>query len=121
MQLSGQYDNVESTALAEEDRADNSDVPKIRRINQNGENGGGGLPDYFQAPGEQARAAVVKLDVRGRRRGPQGTSATEDPMRRFASMLSELHLRSEAKNNRALYASAHVRIVLNDRLEEEHW
>jgi len=42
-------------------------------------------------------------------------------MRRFASMLSELHLRSEAKNNRALCASAHVRIVLNDRLEEEHW
>ena len=31
MQLSGQYDNVESTALAKEDRADNSDVPKIQR------------------------------------------------------------------------------------------
>jgi len=31
MQSSGQYDNVESTALAEEDRADNSDVPKIQR------------------------------------------------------------------------------------------
>jgi integrase len=31
MQSSGQYDNVESTALAKEDRADNSDVPKIQR------------------------------------------------------------------------------------------
>jgi integrase len=31
MQLSGQYDNVESTALAREDRADNSDVPNIQR------------------------------------------------------------------------------------------
>jgi hypothetical protein len=31
MQLSGQYDNVESTALAKEDGADNSDVPKIQR------------------------------------------------------------------------------------------
>ena len=31
MQSSGQHDNVESTALAKEDRADNSDVPKIQR------------------------------------------------------------------------------------------
>jgi hypothetical protein len=31
MQLSGQYDNVEFTALAREDCADNSDVPKIQR------------------------------------------------------------------------------------------
>jgi hypothetical protein len=31
MQSSGQYDNVDSTALAKEDRADNSDVPKIQR------------------------------------------------------------------------------------------
>src|SRR6204780_895485 len=31
MQSNGQYDNVESTALAKEDRADNSDVPKIQR------------------------------------------------------------------------------------------
>jgi DNA-binding NtrC family response regulator len=31
MQSSGQYDNVESTALAKEDRADNSEVPKIQR------------------------------------------------------------------------------------------
>ena len=31
MQSSGQYDNVESTALAKEDRADNSDVPKIQK------------------------------------------------------------------------------------------
>jgi hypothetical protein len=31
MQSSVQYDNVESTALAKEDRADNSDVPKIQR------------------------------------------------------------------------------------------
>jgi hypothetical protein len=31
MQSSGQNDNVESTALAKEDRADNSDVPKIQR------------------------------------------------------------------------------------------
>jgi hypothetical protein len=31
MQSSDQYDNVESTALAKEDRADNSDVPKIQR------------------------------------------------------------------------------------------
>jgi hypothetical protein len=31
MQSSGQYDNVESTALAKGDRADNSDVPKIQR------------------------------------------------------------------------------------------
>ena len=31
MQSSGQYDNVESTALANEDRAENSDVPKIQR------------------------------------------------------------------------------------------
>jgi hypothetical protein len=31
MQSSGQYDNVESTALAKEERADNSDVPKIQR------------------------------------------------------------------------------------------
>ena len=30
-QSSDQYDNVESTALAKEDRADNSDVPKIQR------------------------------------------------------------------------------------------
>jgi hypothetical protein len=31
MQSGGQYDDVESTALAKEDRADNSDVPKIQR------------------------------------------------------------------------------------------
>ena len=31
MQSSGQHDNVEFTALAKEDRADNSDVPKIQR------------------------------------------------------------------------------------------
>ena len=31
MQSSGQYEIVESTALAKEDRADNSDVPKIQR------------------------------------------------------------------------------------------
>jgi len=31
MQSSGQHDNVESTALAKEDRSDNSDVPKIQR------------------------------------------------------------------------------------------
>src|ERR1700678_3675463 len=31
MQSSGQYDNVESTALTKENRADNSDVPKIQR------------------------------------------------------------------------------------------
>jgi hypothetical protein len=31
MQSSGQYENAESTALAKEDRADNSDVPKIQR------------------------------------------------------------------------------------------
>jgi hypothetical protein len=31
MQSSGQYDNVESTALAKEEPADNSDVPKIQR------------------------------------------------------------------------------------------
>ena len=43
--------------------------------------------------------------------------ATEDSMSRFPSMLSELHLHSESNNNRALYASSHVRVVLNDRLE----
>jgi hypothetical protein len=31
MQSSGQYDNVESTALAKEDRAENSEVPKFQR------------------------------------------------------------------------------------------
>jgi hypothetical protein len=31
MQSNGQYERVESTALAEEDRAENSEVPKIQR------------------------------------------------------------------------------------------
>src|SRR6202051_314969 len=47
---------------------------------------------------------------------------TSPPMFMSDSFLRslELHLRSESENYGALRSSSHVRVVLNDRLQEEH-
>src|SRR5258708_19656883 len=50
----------------------------------------------------------------------QGLSLVAGLVAVSARVSLKFHLRSESKNNRALHASARVRVVLNDRLQKEH-
>src|SRR5258708_34600897 len=50
----------------------------------------------------------------------QGLSLVAGLVAVSARVSIKFHLRSESKNNRALHASASVRVVLNERLKMEH-